>query len=165
MSKKKICYIDMDGVLADFEKTLYQLAPEIQLLVPGSKEKKAAVDNFCQSPAGRRLFLNLEPINGAIESFNLLCQHYDVVIHSTPMWEVEESYMDKRLWVGRVLGKIAEKRLMLSHRKELPAGHYLIDDRLMHGVLEFKGEHIHFGQEGFETWEKVIAYLRKKDNW
>lgn len=155
----------MDGVLADFEKRLFELHPEVLNHTPGSNERKDVVDRFCQSKAGRRIFHDLEPMDNAIESFNLLCEHYDVYMLSTPMWGVHESYSDKRIWVERVLGQNAKERLILSHHKNLLMGDYLIDDRLKHGVNEFKGEHIHFGQPGLETWKKVIAYLRKKDNW
>ena len=55
--------------------------------------------------------------------------------------------------------------MILSHNKGLLKGHYLIDDRLKHGVEDFEGEHIHFGQLGFENWIKVITYLREKDKW
>ena len=155
----------MDGVLADFEKLLFKLSPEIKELTPGSDERKNAVDTFCQTEAGRRIFHDLEPIEDAIESFHLLCEHYDVYMLSTPMWCLPESYTDKRIWIERILGENAEKKLILSHNKGLLIGDYLIDDRIKHGVDEFQGEHVHFAQPGFENWKRVIEYLRKKDNW
>lgn len=155
----------MDGVLADFEKALYAMYPLLTHYQKGSDELKEQIDAVCSTKEGCRIFLNLEPIENAVTAFNILCQQYDVVIHSTPMWHVPESFMDKRIWVEKVLGINGVKKLMLSHRKELPAGDYLIDDRLKHGVTEFKGEHVHFGQPGFENWIKVIEYLRIKDNW
>ncbi|GEM_PF-4512743 len=38
-------------------------------------------------------------------------------------------------------------------------GDYLIDDRIKNGAGNFAGEHIHFGQDGYETWNEVIQYL------
>lgn len=161
---KKICYIDMDGVLADFEKSLYTLFPQLTHYAKGSDELKVQVDTLCATE-GKRIFHDLVPMQGAVEAFNLLCEHYDVYMLSTPMWGVPESYMDKRIWIENVLGINAEKKLILSHNKGLLKGHYLIDDRLKHGVEDFEGEHIHFGQLGFENWIKVITYLREKDKW
>jgi 5'(3')-deoxyribonucleotidase len=51
-----------------------------------------------------------------------------------------------------------KKRLILTHHKNLLVGDYLIDDRTKNGAGQFN-EHIHFGAKGFETWDKVLAYL------
>jgi hypothetical protein len=41
-------------------------------------------------------------------------------------------------------------------------GDYLIDDRIANGVESFKGTHVHFGQPGFENWDKVIKYFENE---
>ena len=86
-------------------------------------------------------------------------EHYDVYFLSTPMWNVPNSFPGKRIWIDKHFGEAAEKRLILTHRKDLNMGEYLIDDRLRNGVDKFTGEHIHFGQKGFETWAEVLEYL------
>lgn len=161
--QKKICYVDMDGVLADFELAIFSTFPELNKLTKGTPEMAKAIDHVCLT-YGKRIFHDLRPMAYAIEAFHILCYHYEVYILSTPMWIVPESYTDKRLWVERVLGINAEKKLILSHNKGLCRGDYLIDDRIKHGVEEFQGEHIHFGQAGFEDWIKVLDYLATKDN-
>jgi hypothetical protein len=40
----------------------------------------------------------------------------------------------------------------------------LIDDRPVNGAKEFTGEFIHFGSEGFETWDEVLLYIINKEN-
>jgi 5'(3')-deoxyribonucleotidase len=75
------------------------------------------------------------------------------------MWALPESYSGKRIWLEKHFGESIKKRLILSHRKDLLMGDYLIDDRLRHGVTEFKGEHIHFGTDKFPDWEAVLDYL------
>ena len=52
-----------------------------------------------------------------------------------------------------------QKRLILTHRKDLLIGDYLIDDRLKNGAGEFKGELIHFGTIKFPDWKTVLEYL------
>lgn len=56
----------------------------------------------------------------------------------------------------------SDKRLILSHHKNLNHGHYLIDDRTKHGVAQFAGEHIHFGAPRFPHWTAVLEYLAGK---
>jgi len=57
------------------------------------------------------------------------------------------------------LGKLAHKRLIMTHRKDLCMGEFLVDDRPNNGAAEFKGEWIQFGQPGFESWVEVKNYL------
>jgi 5'-nucleotidase len=107
----------------------------------------------------KELFLDPPAIEGAIEAIHRLSEKYEVFFLSTAPWSNVNAWSHKRIWVQKNLGKFAHKRLILSHRKDLLMGDYLIDDRTKNGAGEFKGQHIHFGQEGFENWEKVLAYL------
>ena len=63
------------------------------------------------------------------------------------------------MWVKKHLGDKAYKRLIISHRKDLNKGHYLIDDREKNGAKDFEGELILFGSEKFKDWLAVKKYL------
>jgi len=104
----------------------------------------------------------MDPLPGAVESFEYLSGIYDTYILSTSPWENPSAWSDKLLWVKKHLGRSAYKRLILSHHKNLNAGHYLVDDRTKNGVDRFIGEHIHFGSDLFPNWEAVVAYLKSK---
>lgn len=147
---KKILYIDMDGVIADFDIGVRQLEPEMIW-------DRKNVDRVCE--ANVHVFEILPEIDGAIKAVNKLKSHYDIYFLSTPMQNVPESYMGKRRWLKEKFGQWVNKRLILTHRKDLNKGDILIDDRLTNGSENFEGEHIHFGQQGFENWEKVLNYL------
>jgi 5'(3')-deoxyribonucleotidase len=152
---KKILYIDMDGVVADFEKSIKIHIPEWNII--SNEEKGALTDEVCGSIPN--FFLNLEPIEGAIETINKLSAEYDTYFLSAAMWNVPQSYTEKRLWIEKYFGETFRKRLILSHRKDLNFGHYLIDDRTSHGAGKFMGEHIHFGTEKFPDWKTIDNYL------
>ena len=137
----------MDGVLVDWASTVEALPKEIRDQYAGRIDEMDG------------LFAMLKPLPGAIEAFELLADHFDVYILSTPSWNNASSWSDKLLWVHRYLGQKAEKRLILSHRKDLNIGDYLIDDRLKNGADKFTGEHIHFGTSRFPGWPSVINYL------
>ena len=51
------------------------------------------------------------------------------------------------------------KRMVITHRKDLCKGDYLIDDSGKNGTSEFAGEWIKFGSEAFPNWESVLHYL------
>ena len=65
----------------------------------------------------------------------------------------------KILWIEKYFGNSFRKKLILTHRKDLNIGDYLIDDRTSHGAGNFSGKHIHFGSEEFPDWEAVEKYL------
>lgn len=147
---KKIIYIDMDNVLVDFKTGIDKL---------DENTIKKYEDHLDDVPG---IFSLMEPMPGAIEAFITLSSSdkYDVYILSTAPWENNTAWSDKLDWVKKYLGDNAHKRLILSHHKNLNSGDYLIDDRTRNGADKFVGEHIHFGQENFKTWEEVLNYLK-----
>jgi len=142
---KPIVYIDMDGVLVDFDKRVGELASL------GIKQHK-----LFQHPEA---YKNLEPIEGAQEAFKALQEKYEVYILSTPPWSNPDAWGEKRKSVEVLFGIDAKKKLILSHNKGLLKGDYIIDDRDANGVLDFTGEHIHFGSGEFPDWTAVLNYL------
>jgi 5'-nucleotidase len=147
---KKILYIDMDNVLVDFTSAFPKLSSE------KLNEYESRLDDVPD------IFSLMEPMPGAIEAFKLLSKKFDTYILSTSPWANPSAWSDKLIWVKKYLGLSAEKRLILSHHKNLNAGDFLIDDRTKNGASEFMGEHIHFGTLKFPDWESVIGYLEDK---
>lgn len=148
-TNKQIVYIDLDGVLCDFDKR------HDELLLRGMNKFQA----FNHEDA----FKDLEPIPGAIEAWESLQERYDTYILSTAMWSNIYAWSDKRVWVQKYLGKSANKKLILSHNKGLLRGEYLIDDRIANGVADFEGVHIHFGSQKFPDWKTTLDYLLKNN--
>ncbi len=148
---QKTVYIDLDGVVADFDKARFAH--------PLSKNTpyKGRPDTI---PG---IYENLEPIVGAIDSVNQLLDtpHFDVYFLSTAPWDNPEAWMHKRLWIDKHFEtKKIRKRLILSHHKHLLIGDYLIDDRRFNGASEFTGEWLHFGSKRFTDWNAVIDYSK-----
>ena len=145
--KKKILYFDMDNVLVDFPSGIAQLNPDTQ------KEYEGRLDEV---PG---IFALMTPLDGAIDAFETLSKVYDSYLLSTAPWENPSAWSDKNEWVKKYLGQSAQKRLILSHHKNLNRGDYLIDDRTANGAGEFQGELIHFGTSEFPDWDSVLRRL------
>lgn len=147
---KKILYVDMDGVLADFDSGLARLSEETRREYRGKEEDIPG------------LYALMDPMPGALDAFRELAELFDVYILSTPPWGNPSGWSQKVEWVQKHLGEVAEKRLILTHHKNLNKGDFLVDDRLRHGVEEFEGEHLHFGTPAFPDWPAVVAYLKER---
>ena len=146
MNKKRI-YFDMDGVLVDFESGVAKIDEATK------EQYKGKLDEI---PG---IFALMEPIPGATEVVRLLARHYDVFILTTSPWNNPTAASDKVQWVKKYMDDIFHKRLIITHRKDLLDGDYLIDDRDKNGASEFKGELIKFGSQQFPDWEAILKYL------
>lgn len=105
------------------------------------------------------LFGKMDPMPGAIEAVRTLAEEYDVFILSTEPWRNPSAWSDKVTWVTKYLDDVFHKRMIITHRKDLVEGDYLIDDRGKNGISEFKGGWIQFGSETFPEWKTVVDYL------
>jgi len=158
LTDKKILYIDMDGVIADFESAFHLLNPETL------EEYR---DNKDQIPG---LFAVMAPMPGAIEAVTELSAMYDTYVLSTVPWKNPSGASQKIEWIQRHFGadegSPLYKRVILSHHKHLNRGDYLIDDRPeSNGARAFEetnaaGKLVHFGSDEFLNWDAVLGYLR-----
>ena len=156
---KQIVYVDMDGVVVHFPESIDDLALEI----------REVCRQWCESTGNHHsdfegIFATLQPKDGAAEAIDRLLSRFEVYFLSTSPWANTGAWSDKRRWVEEHLPGMSRKHLILSHRKDLNRGAYLIDDRPNNGAREF-GEHagqewIHFGSEDFPDWETVLTYLQ-----
>lgn len=158
--EKKIAFIDMDGVLADFGERVRQVEATL------GKRHGDKVDEISF------VFRDLNPIDGAVEAVKKLhaSGKYDLYIASTSPWENPTALQDKKDWVEKHFGDIFYKKVIFSHNKHLLCGDYLIDDRLKNGADRFKGELLRFGidhetgkRNEFPDWDAILKYLIKDE--
>ena len=142
---KKRLYVDMDGVLCDYKK-LYD-----------SERESNPTQPYPQSQFG--FFMNLESIPFAIDSLNLLKEHFDVWILTRPSVHNLSCYTEKAQWIRKYLGFEMQTKTIMCVDKSLLKGHFLVDDQVEHGQSDFEGKHIHFDSNDFPTWNSVVEYL------
>jgi len=156
--QKKILYIDMDGVLADFQRVIDEMDAETYQKYCACPEENRP-QCFDQIPD---VFKTMPPVSGAIRCFQELAKHFDIYILSTAPWENNAAWSDKLIWVKENLGDCASRRLILSHHKNLNKGDFLVDDRDKNGAADFEGELIRFGSPEFPDWPAVLKYLMER---
>ena len=150
--KKPIIYIDMDGVLVDFESALTKVSPEMLEKFAGEYDNIPGI------------FALMDPVPGAFEAVDRLKEKYDLYILSSSPWENPTALGDKLAWVKKYFGgdgqeNIFFRKVIFSSVKHLNRGDILIDDRTANGAGDFLGRHIHFGSSEFPNWQSVLNSL------
>ena len=146
MNKYRI-FIDMDGVIADFEKA----SNEFQRIHGKTNRPDKWVD-----------YRNLDVIEGAIEAVAKLNADHEVFIASTPPWTRPEVWGHKREWIGEHFPYL-KRNIILTHRKDLLIGDILIDDSRYRGQPDFQGEWYWFNKNwNNRNWEACIEWIYKE---
>jgi 5'(3')-deoxyribonucleotidase len=141
---KLIIYIDMDGVLANFDKAADEH--------PSNGIKGYRPDLILD-------FSTFEPMKGAIQAVKELEEMgHDLFIATTPPWDHPNSWGQKRNWVEEYLPTL-KRKMFLTHRKDLLIGDILIDDSFSRGQPEFEGTWFHFGKNGMD-WKYVVEGIK-----
>lgn len=141
---KLIVFVDMDDVLANYQKAHKE------------KQKKQPWNKYPQSEYD--FFRNLEMIEGAKDGMNSLCScpSLDVWILTRPSVWNPLCYTEKRVWVEENLGMELCHKLIIAPDKAMLKGDFLIDD---HPWDKFEGTQLLFGSDDFPDWETVIYYF------
>ena len=146
-----LIYVDMDNVIVDFKSALRKRG------LPEDTNNADDIDG---------IFSEMDPMPGAIAGYNKLDEMgHDVYILSTAPWKNPSAWSDKLLWVKEHLGKVAYKRLILSHNKNLNSGDYLIDDRDVNGAGEWGEKLLRFGFDkngepfDYPNWDSIIEFF------
>ena len=142
MEKNKLTiFLDMDGVLANFEEAAATLPP------------------YTKRPDLHLDFSKFEPMPGAIEAVEkIIAMGHDVFIATTPPWNNPSAWGQKRDWVEEHLPQL-KRKMFLTHRKDLLKGDILVDDSTYRGQYDFDGTFMHFGKH-FD-WDMVVNTIEQ----
>ncbi len=154
-----IILVDMDGVIADFEKGFldnYRRLHPNKPYVPLEKrtvfhtknqypkELHPIVESVYQAPG---FYLSLPVIEGSIEAMLEISKKHDVFICTSPLSKYENCVLEKYKWVEKNLGKEWVKKIIVAKDKTLVSGGRLIDDNpKITGVKIPEWEHIIYDQ-------------------
>tara|TARA_B100001142_G_C13746677_1_gene427699 strand:+ start:40 stop:480 length:441 start_codon:yes stop_codon:yes gene_type:complete len=142
-------FIDMDGVIADFESA----SNEYQRIHGKTNRPDRYVD-----------YRNLDVIDGAIEAVAKLNADHEVFIASTPPWLRPKVWGQKREWIGEHFPYL-KRKIILTHRKDLLIGDILIDDSRYRGQPDFQGEWYWFNKNwNNRNWKACLEWILKLEN-
>lgn len=124
-SKEFTIYVDMDGVLVDFDKGFRELSGKDPLDYMEEHGKPAFWKALQKEP---RFFLNLDWMPDGEELWNYI-EPYNPTVLTTPVHSMKYCKEDKKSWAEGHLGK--DRKVIFSFKKEEYATptSILIDDR------------------------------------
>lgn len=173
--------IDMDGVVANFEKGIldnYKDKNPDKPFIPLEdrtsfyvKEQyptqfKPLIEEIYLS---KGFYLNLEPIEGSLEALSELSERgHEIYICTSPLLSNPFCIQEKYDWVMTHLGKDWTKKIIVTKDKTLIHSDFLIDDKpYIKGIQEPTWEHILYSQPynkqvnskrrlTWQNWESII---------
>lgn len=127
----KQIYLDMDGVLSDFDK-------QCKLLFKIDESYTGTIEEYSKM-IGKTKFWNtlrnaenfwssMEPITDSIESFKQLCKLYPITILSSPDKGDPKCIPQKNKWIDEHLGTTVPRIFESKKYKYAKATNLLIDD-------------------------------------
>ncbi len=173
--RKMIILVDMDGVLAHFEKKFAQewmkRFPN-ELRIPIQERRTFYIheqygpkyhDKVRSITSAPGFFLEMEPIPAAIEGFKRLqTLGHDVRICTAPLLGTPTCMQEKQDWVEKYLGRENVRKMIISSDKTVIRGDVLIDDRpTIEGIYPPVWEHIIFDW----AYNRHITNRRRVQNW
>ena len=139
---KKIIYVDMDGVISDFDKA-------------------AKLGGYTHRPDLHVNFRDLDLVPGAQDALMKLNKDFDIFIATTPPWSRPDVWTHKREWLEEHFPWL-KRKLIFTHRKDLLIGDILIDDTRWRGQPDFQGDWFWFNQEwDSRNWKACLEWIYK----
>lgn len=144
MKNKLICFVDMDGVLANFDGGVGR-------------------PNFDPDPPEmfvKGFFRNLKVMPGARAAISAILEmsHIDLYIGSKPTTSNPHCASEKVEWIGEHFPELLKKMLLICDKTLLRGDLLIDDDQKWKG---FNGLFIHFNPEDSEKcWETIVRFLR-----
>lgn len=178
---KKTILVDMDGVLANFEKGFleewtkkFPNHPHIPiekrrtfyLSEDYPRELEKEIDSIFSAPG---FFQNLSTIRGGKEALiKMESLGHEVLICTNPISKYENCVLEKYHWVSKNMGYEWTKKMIITKDKTLVHGDFLIDDKPQHlGLKKPAWQHILYEAPynkdvpgklriTWSNWEKIL---------
>ena len=140
--------IDMDGVLVDFETTLFQAYrrenPHLPYIEPENRQGMY-MDQQYKKEFGQKeyqvlrdlldrdhFYRDMLPINSAVDKINELMNYhsdkFEIFVCTSPHWTNRTCAFDKTNWLRRYIPKLDVNHIIMTSDKTVVEGDFLVDD-------------------------------------
>ena len=173
--KPKILYLDLDGVMCDFDKQVHKLFgnnPDDLQSIKSTETTKEYIHRIGSNQFWKKIrtspefWSSMDPIEGSIEAFKRLYPLFDsVCIISNPdKKDLTNCINQKNKWVDTYLSGYNLKRIYLENKYIYANPNCLLIDDLEKNIKLWKqygGKTIHFTKYDDNFWNQVNEFLIK----
>lgn len=99
------------------------------------------------------------PMPSMAKAFRHLLRYYDIHLVAAAPTNDPAHAAEMQQWVFDNIGAAAYDRLILTNRKDLLYGDFLIDALDTNGSGDFMSTRIDFGSDTFKTWDDIIEFF------
>ena len=135
---------------------LHSVLPVVQWIDDRQRGRQRNIVYICVEETAER---GGQPQPSLLKAYRFLLERYDVYLVAGLHPNSPDRAAAVQQWLFDTLGVPSFRHIVLTNRKDLLYGDYLIDATEAGGSLQFMGTRIAFGSETFKTWEEVIEYF------
>lgn len=137
---------------------LHSVLPVVQWIDDGQHRRQRNIIYICVEQTMER---DGKPAPSVAKAVRFLLEWYDLYFVAAPQPNRPDYAAEVQRWVFEAVGVPSFRHVVLTNRKDLLYGDYLIDGGTDGGSASFMGTRIDFGSETFKTWEEVIEYFSR----
>ena len=137
---------------------LHSVLPVVQWIDDGQHHRQRNIIYICVEQTMER---GGKPAPSLAKAVRFLLEWYDLYFVAAPQPNHPDYAAEVQRWVFEAVGVPSFRHVVLTNRKDLLYGDYLIDGGTDGGSASFMGTRIDFGSETFKTWEEVIEYFSR----
>lgn len=135
---------------------LHSVLPVVQWIDDRQRQRQRNIVYVCVEQTMER---DGRALSSVVKAVRFLLEWYDVYFVAA-LPPADGDYARRVAeWVFETVGVPSFRHIVLTNRKDLLYGDYLIDAGTGGCSASFMGTRIDFGSESFKTWEEVIEYF------
>lgn len=127
------------------------------------------IDDAQEGKARRTLFVSILdtlagpdglPVQGAVNAYMHLSQSYDTYVLASAPYNTPEAWSEPVRWAETHLGTVAWDKVVVSNRKDLILGDYIIDRHTdSYRLQDSMGTVIGYGSDPYRTWDDIVTFF------
>ena len=137
---------------------LHSVLPVVQWIDDSQRRRQRNIIYICVEQTMER---GGKPAPSLAKAVRFLLEWYDLYFVAAPRPNQPDYAAEVQRWVFESVGVPSFLHVVLTNRKDLLYGDYLIDGSTAFGSASFMGTRIDFGSETFKTWDEVIEYFSR----